>query len=141
VSATGLDVFDATLQKTHSWLNDLMQVMDWQDKHRAYDAMRAVLHTLRDRLTVPEAAQLAAELPMLLRGIYYEGWRPAAAPSRERTKDQFLARIAEEFPGDPGEDYERIASGVFLVLASRVAAGEIQDVLQILPAELRPLWP
>ena len=41
MSATGLDVFDTTLQKTHSWLNDLMRVMDWQDKQRAYDAMRA----------------------------------------------------------------------------------------------------
>jgi uncharacterized protein (DUF2267 family) len=141
MSATGLDVFDTTLQKTHSWLNDLMRIMDWQDKQRAYDAMRATLHALRDRITAPEVAQLGAELPMLMRGFYYEGWRPGATPTKERRKDQFLARIAEEFPGDPGTDYERIASGVFMVLATRVAAGEIEDVKQLLPAELRTLWP
>jgi uncharacterized protein (DUF2267 family) len=141
MSATGLDVFDTTLQKTHSWLNDLMQIMDWQDKQRAYDAMRATLHALRDRLTVPEAAQLGAQLPMLIRGFYYEGWRPGATPTKERRKDQFLARIAEEFPGDPGTDYQQIASAVFMVVATRVVAGEIQDVKHVLPAELRTLWP
>jgi uncharacterized protein (DUF2267 family) len=31
-----------------------------------------VLHALRDRLTVEEASDLAAQLPMLIRGLYYE---------------------------------------------------------------------
>jgi uncharacterized protein (DUF2267 family) len=141
MSATGLEVFDTTLQKTHSFLNDLMRVMDWQDRQKAYLATRATLHALRDRLTVPEVVQLGAQLPMLVRGFYYEGWRPDGAHLKERHKEQFLSKIAEYFRNDPEADPERIARGVFLVLASRVAAGEIEDVKGVLPAELRTLWP
>ena len=58
MSATGLDVFDTTVQKTNIWLNDLMKVLGWQDRHKAYLALRATLHALRDRLTVDEVAHL-----------------------------------------------------------------------------------
>ncbi len=76
MSATGLDVFDTTVQKTNIWLNDLMKVLGWQDRHKAYLALRATLHALRDRLTVDEVAHFGAQLPMLMRGFYYEGWDP-----------------------------------------------------------------
>jgi uncharacterized protein (DUF2267 family) len=75
MSATGLDVFDQTLQKTNIWLKEIMDDLG-PDRQRAYHALRAVLHTLRDRLTVEEAAHLSAQLPLLVRGIYFEGWHP-----------------------------------------------------------------
>jgi uncharacterized protein (DUF2267 family) len=141
MSATGLEAFDTTVQKTNTWLNELMQVLGWQDKHKAYLAMRATLHALRDRLTVDEAAQLGAQLPMLMRGFYYEGWDPSDKPLRERHKAQFLARMEQEFRGDDRVDPERVARAVFTVLAKRVSAGEIEDVKHVVPAELRELWP
>jgi len=142
MTATGLDVFDTTVQKTHTWLNELMEELGLQDKHKAYLAMRATLHALRDRLTVDEVAQLAAQLPMLVRGFYYEGWDPSGKPLlRERNKAQFLARMEQQFRGDDGIDSERIARAVFTVLANRVSAGEIADVKNVVPAELRELWP
>jgi uncharacterized protein (DUF2267 family) len=112
MSATGLDVFDTTLQKTHSWLNEVMRLMDWQDKHKAYQAVRVTLHALRDRLSVGEVAQLGAQLPMLIRGFYYEGWRPDGAVLTTRHKEEFLAPIAEHFRSDPEVDAERIARRV-----------------------------
>lgn len=138
MSMTGLDTFDATVHKTNEWLNQLMQVLGWTDKHQAYLAMRAALHALRDRLTVVEAAQLGAQLPMLVRGFYYEGWGPTGKPLKERKREEFLARIAGEFDA---EDPERIAGAVFKVLAKRVSEGEIEQVKHLLPAELRELWP
>jgi len=141
MTATGLDVFDTTVQKTHTWLNELMEELGLQDKHKAYLAMRATLHALRDRLTVDEVAQLAAQLPMLMRGFYYEGWDPTDKPLRERHKAQFLARMEQQFRGEDGIDTERVARAVFTVLANRVSAGEIADVKNVVPAELRELWP
>src|SRR5258708_6578850 len=85
MSAIGLEVFDTTIQKTHIWINDLMKVLGWQDRHKAYLALRATLHALRDRLTVDEVAHVGAQLPMLIRGFYYEGWDPSHKPLREAT--------------------------------------------------------
>jgi len=145
MSATGLEVFDTTLQKTNSWLRDLMRVLPTQDRHTAYIALRATLHALRDRLTVQEVAQLGAQLPMLIRGLYYEGWNPSGKPLRVRHKEQFLAHIEEQYRGsgrfDDLTDPERMAQAVFTVLAEHISAGEIEDVKHILPAELRALWP
>jgi len=141
MSATGLDVFDTTLHKTNIWLNDLMQVLGWPDRHKAYLALRTTLHALRDRLTLEEVAQLSAQFPMLIRGFYYEGWDPTGKPLRVRHKEQFLARIEQEFRGDDHLDSERVARAVFTVLAKRVTEGEIEDVNHVLPAEIRELWP
>ena len=145
MSATGLEVFDTTLQKTNSWLHDLMQALGWLDRHKAYTALRATLHALRDRLSVEEVAQLGAQLPMLIRGFYYEGWDPTGKPLRIRQKEQFLARIELELRGDERFDdlvpVEGIARAVFMLLAQRISAGEIENVKHVMPAEIRELWP
>ncbi|MGE5646155.1 MAG: DUF2267 domain-containing protein [Acidobacteriota bacterium] len=141
MSATGLEVFDRTIHKTNVWLKDVMQALETDDRHRAYAALRATLHALRDRLTVEEVAQLGAQLPMLVRGFYYEGWDPTGKPVKERDRTWFLARIEQELRGDWEIDPERVATAVFRVLANRVTTGEIEDIVRILPAEIRELWP
>jgi uncharacterized protein (DUF2267 family) len=141
MSITGLDVFDRTVHKTNNWLKELMEVLGWHDRHKAYLALRVTLHALRDRLTVEEVAQLAAQLPMLIRGFYYEGWDPTGKPLKERSKEEFLARIEEYFSGDDPVDPEQVARAVFTVLSNRVTEGEIEDVKHVLPAEIEDLWP
>jgi uncharacterized protein (DUF2267 family) len=143
MSATGLEVFDRTLHKTHTWLKEIMEALGTEDRHRAYMALRAVLHALRDRLTVEEVAQLGAQLPMLIRGLYYEGWDPTGKPLKERHKEEFLAHVARELktPSGPAVDPEAAARAVFGVLAKKVSEGELQDILGLLPRELKELWP
>ena len=141
MSATGLEVFDTTLQKTNRWLNEAMGLLDTKDKHMAYLAFRSTLHALRDRLSVEEVAQLAAQLPMLMRGIYYEGWDPTGKPLRQRHRDEFLARVESEFRPEQPIPTDSVVRAVFRVLAEQVADGEIEDVRQLLPSEVRELWP
>ena len=145
MASSGLAVFDTTLQKTNAWLKEVMDELGSSDRHQAYLALRAVLHALRDRLTVEEVAQLGAQLPMLVRGFYYEGWDPTGKPVKERHKEDFLRHIHNYFKttryGEPNVDPEQVARAVFRVLARRVSAGEIEDVVRILPTELRELWP
>jgi uncharacterized protein (DUF2267 family) len=143
--ATGLEVFDTTLHKTHAWLKEIMQALGTEDRHKAYLALRAVLHALRDRLTVEEVAQLGAQLPMLIRGLYYEGWDPTDKPLKERHKEEFLGHIYRAFKttraGEPDVDPEKVARAVFKVLCKKISEGEIEDILHILPKHLRELWP
>jgi uncharacterized protein (DUF2267 family) len=136
-----METFSNTLQKTHEWLRELMLDLDWQDEHKAYLALRAVLHALRDRLTVEEATQLGAQLPMLVRGFYYEGWNPTGKPVKERHQEQFLAHIKEHFRDDERIVGEKLARAVFRLLSNHISGGEIKDVQHTLPTELRALWP
>jgi uncharacterized protein (DUF2267 family) len=134
-----LTSFASTLQTTNIWLNDVLGQLGWEDPQRAYHALRAVLHALRDRLPVDQAAALAAQLPMLVRGFYYEGWHPHGKPLRERHKEEFLAHVAAAFREDPGVDPEEVTRAVFQVLSKHVTRGEIEAVKRSLPAELRSL--
>src|SRR5574342_1185437 len=92
------EIFDTSLQKTQVWLNDVMAELDWTEQpQRAYLALRSVLHALRDRLTVEEAVQLGAQLPMLIRGFYYEGWTLTGKPHKERHKEEFVGHVKKAF--------------------------------------------
>ena len=97
MSTTTAHLFDTTQHTTNVWLKDLEMMLGWGDRPAAYHALRTVLHALRDRLTVDEVATLGAQLPMLVRGFYYEGWHLADRPLKERRKEAFLAHIAEGF--------------------------------------------
>jgi uncharacterized protein (DUF2267 family) len=140
MSATGLEVFDETVQKTNTWLKEIGEALEGE-RPRAYQALRAVLHALRDRLSLEEAAHLGGQLPMLVRGIYYESWRPAANPSRVRSLAEFLSdiglRLPTAAPIDPGD----AARAVFQTLHAHITPGEIRHVVANLPLEIRQLWP
>jgi uncharacterized protein (DUF2267 family) len=141
MSAVGLEGIDHAVQQAHIWINELDGRMGWDNKPRAYRLLKAVLHALRDHLQVSEAADLGAQLPTLIRGVYYDQWRPATTPLRDRHLDAFLAKIDQSFRPDPLDDTAEAASEVFAMLSTKVSAGEIADVRQSLPAEIRKLWP
>ena len=101
-----------------------------------------MLHALRDRLTVDEVAQLGAQLPILVRGLYYDQWHHSAGkPDRLRHKEEFLAAVAAGLDDIGPIDPEDATRAVFAVLEHHIAPGEIEDVKAILPTHLRDLWP
>ena len=141
MSQTSLTAFESTLQTTNIWLNDIRERLGgWWDQDRAYQALWTVLHALRDRLPVDQVAALAAQLPMLVRGFYYEGWHPHGKPVKERHKEDFLGHIATVFGEESHVDPETVVKAVFEVLSKHVSRGEIESVKHSLPSELRSLW-
>jgi uncharacterized protein (DUF2267 family) len=129
-----------TIQKTQEWLKELIDNGDLADRQESLAVLRAVLHHLRDRLTLEEAVDLGAQLPTLIRGIYYEGWQPRKRPTRIRSKQEFVYEVADKnFPN--AVPSEQAIRDVFALLAHHCDPGEISDVIGQLPGELKELWP
>ena len=141
MSATGVDVLDRTVQETNVWLKAIMSRLETDDRHLACTALRATLHALRDRIRPENAVHLGAQLPTLIRGLYYEGWHMAGTPTKERHKAQFLEHVSWTFDRRTDIDPERAARAVFEVVWEKVDPGEVAKVIKLLPRELRELWP
>jgi uncharacterized protein (DUF2267 family) len=139
MSASGLEVFDKTLQTTNLWLNDLMEELG-PDRQVAWRALGAVLHVLRDRLTVEQAAHLAAQLPLLVRGLYYDQWRPAGKPEKISTRSEFVDRIAAGLADIRPVNPESATRAVLKSLPRHIDAGECEKLIQELPKDIRNLW-
>lgn len=132
-------IIERSVEKTHIWLNELAEELGVEDRQYAYRALRAVLHSLRDRLTVDVAAKLAAQLPTLIRGVYYEDWDPSRTPLPIHDVEAFLDHIVKE-GGMAGETEASVAvMAVAHVLREHVSEGEIDDILAILPDKLKTL--
>lgn len=141
MSLTSIAPIEHTVHTTNAWLEELTKELDLADHQQAYHVLRAVLHTLRNRLTAEEVVDLGAQLPMIIRGLYYEGWTPNGKPLGARKKEEFLAHIASALRETPELYPEGAAWGVFKVIGNHVSEGEIGDVKSILPADIRTLWP
>lgn len=140
MTTTGLDVFDTTLQHTNLWLKELMNDLGIDRKH-AYKVLTATLHAVRDRVGPENAIHLGAQLPMLVRGFYYEGWHPAGTPMRARHTDDFLDYVSGDAFRGLGIDPERAVRAVLEVMSKKLDPSEVEKLIKLFPKELRELWP
>jgi len=136
---TAPDSIDSTVAKTRQWIDETAAELGTEDPREAFRVLRAFLHLVRDRIGVNEAAQLAAQLPELLRGAYYENWVPSRTPERYRDRDSFLRKLAEQarLAGETEASYA--ATAAMSVLRRHVSEGELEDVLANFPADVREL--
>ena len=139
MTTTRVDIIDRSVEKAHIWINEMAEELGTDDSHRAYRVLRSFLHALRDHLSVDEAAKLAAQLPIFVRGVFYEGWDPSRTPEHARDIDSFLTRIASD-AGLAGEtEASFAATAASRVLRRHVSPGEGDNVLNALPQHLREL--
>ncbi len=137
MTATEAVPLSRSVEKTRQWIDDLARLLGRPtDQKYALRVLRGFLHTLRDRLPVEETAQLAAQLPELLRGIYFEGWRPSATPQRYHDLRTFLERIAAQagLAGETEASYGATAAA--RVLRDRLGEVELDKVRGVLPHEI-----
>lgn len=140
MTTTGHSAIDHAPQVVAEWINLLCEDLEWDQKGRAYMLLTETLHAVRDYLSVDEAADLAAQLPLIIRGIYFTGWDPSKTPVADRNKDDFLNRVAEHFTSEPLEDSERAVAAVFDLLRRKVSMGEIEHVSNAMRKPLQDLW-
>lgn len=138
MSLSGLQVFDTTIQETNTWLHQISNEMGDPRKTVAYHALRGVLFALRDRLTIDEVFDLSAQLPMLVRGIFFEGYRPAGKPLKYH-KEEFLERINQELQMSGAVNTETAVKAVLRVMERHVSHGEMNDIRNRMSHDLRLL--
>jgi uncharacterized protein (DUF2267 family) len=131
------DPFAHSVQSASAWLADVAKMLDTEDRHLAYRAIRAWLHTLRDRLTVDGAAQFGAQLPELLRGLYYDGWDPSRVPVKYGP-DEYVFRFAQE-ARIPPDEVQAVATAVARAFRDHLSPGHLDSALGQLPPRLRSL--
>jgi uncharacterized protein (DUF2267 family) len=127
------------VRATEEWINDLQQRLGWHDRDRVYSALLATLHALRDVLAPQEAVYFGAQLPPLLRGLYYDGWHPSGRNPPSRSA--FIERIQDGVDRDPGIDAEKVARTILGLVAARLPAAELEDAKAATPRPLHNLWP
>lgn len=138
MSATGLEVFDRTLEKTNIWLGELMEALD-VDRQTAWKVLSTVLHKIRDRIPVGLSAHLGAQLPLLVRGVYYDMYEPGRQPV-ECDGEEFIAEVDEWLADAPDIDAARAISAVVEVLNRHIDPGQAENVRHALPEGVRELW-
>ena len=137
MSRTGVDSLDRSIDKTNVWLADVARSFGTDDRAMAYRVTRSWLHTLRDRLPVPIAAHLAAQLPDLLRGVFYEGWNPSKVPIKYG-RDEYVARFAKDAQIHQNE-VPKAGALVTSAMGRHMSSGAIDEALGALPTDVRAL--
>ena len=137
MTTTESTLFDSAVQKSREWVHDLAGELGRpEDPHYALRVLRSFLHTLRDRLPVEETAALASQLPELLRGVFYEGWRPSATPQPYHDLSTFLDRIAAEGRMAGETEAAFAAEAAVRVLARHIGVHEVGKVRLVLPRDI-----
>lgn len=129
-------LFEKINQQAMTWVKDMMEALPTADENKAIRALRAGLQALRDRLTTEEVAQLSAQLPLLIRGMFFEGWDPTDKPLRLRHKAEFLALVQEKCAPRVDIPADDIVAALFRVLAKHVSSGEVTQIVLSLPKDL-----
>lgn len=134
--STGLEVWDRTIQTTHIWLDEIMEATG-EDRHAAWHALGAVLRALRDRLPVEVAVHLGAQLPLLVRGTYYDQWHLGGPGVPVRGMEDFLDLVAAHLGRGRIISPDAATAAVFRTLARHVDEGQVEKVLGVLPGGIR----
>ncbi|GGN46047.1 hypothetical protein GCM10011349_12740 [Novosphingobium indicum] len=138
---TGSRHIDHAVHQARLWLGDLDAELGDVDQAHTYALLRAVLHVLRDRLPPAEAIQFGGQLPNLIRGIYYEGWRFQSHPTRLHSMIEFVEAVMAAIAPTKLRHPRRAVEAALAVVGRHVSSGEIEDIRSCLPEDIRASWP
>lgn len=137
-----ISAFESSLDKTNVILKEIESAYGWpkEQRNQSYAALRTVLHLLRDRLPVVQSVEFAQQLPVLLRGVYFDGWQPENVPIK-LNRDDFLYEVRQGFPYDVEGGTQRVVQVVLDTLRRHVNQGEWEDVKSAMPRDLVQMIP
>ncbi|WP_164855879.1 DUF2267 domain-containing protein [Lujinxingia sediminis] len=144
MTTTGLTNLDRAINTLHIWLSALEDELRFEDRAQTYRALEATLCSLRDQLTIEQSAHLSAQLPLIVRGAFFNGWQPSRVPVNDRSLEGFLDHVRqglEHGPGSEKVDPLRVTRAVFGVLQEFIAPGLIEKIRGGLHGSIAAVWP
>ncbi|MFE8071807.1 DUF2267 domain-containing protein [Marinobacteraceae bacterium S3BR75-40.1] len=136
-----VDTVERNVTVINTWLRETADELGGIDEEDAWLRLRAVLQTLRERITVDEAAHFAAQLPIIARGLFFEGWHPTDSPQKWRHREEILEAINEKMSGREPVDAEATLRAVLSVIQRHLEPGEVEKIKEMHPKEVWDLWP
>lgn len=132
-----LERFTAELEE---WLSNIAVEMNIEGRPDiAYQALRGVLQAIRNRAIPEEVFNLSAQFPLLIRGLYFEGYNLKNKPEKYDA-DEFLKIIENSFGGNASIEPETALKAVLKVLYDHISVGELEDIYHGMPKDIRQLW-
>ncbi len=137
-----ISILEKNIQHTMTWVYAIEEECNWEEdnKKEAFTALRVVLRELRDLLPLETAIHLSAQLPLLIRGLFFENWSTQVNQPKIRKKEDFLASIADGLFSYPDADPEIITRSVLKVLSDKISAGELEKIIAVLPTDIKDLF-
>ncbi|HWQ47994.1 MAG TPA: DUF2267 domain-containing protein [Methanosarcina sp.] len=139
-TTTGVRNLDNSIDLTNVWLRDILSQLKWQNKESAYQALRGTLHAIRDRLPAEEAVDLASQFPLIIKGMYYDGWTLRDKPEKFK-KEEFARRVHAQFEFDDNVNPAEVIRAVLRVMYRHMGEGELRDVKFNMPKEIQEWFP
>jgi uncharacterized protein (DUF2267 family) len=118
--------FDKYAAKGNEFINALETELENKGRDHAARVLRSVFRALRNRLSVNESMQFAAQLPMALKAVYIDGWKPGKKQKRIQTMDDFANEVIHED-----------GLTVMRTLSNYVSAGEMKDISSVFPISMK----
>jgi len=143
---TGTRNIDEAVHKLNMWLLDLMKAMKWDSRERALSAYRATLHTVRDLLPDNNVVHFGAQLPLILKGIFYDGWTLKARPTYQvNTAAQFYDLVRFELGSAnlkfDNETIRQFTKAIFQNMTKHMGEKEMRKVKALLRENVRDIIP
>src|SRR5262249_39062981 len=101
----------------------------------------AVLHALRDRLQIGLAVHLGAQLPLLVRGLYYDQWQPSEHTLKQRSAEQVLDHVSRRLADIRPVNVKDATHVTLQGLNHPLDPPQAEKVRQALPENIRAWWP
>jgi uncharacterized protein (DUF2267 family) len=134
-------------EEANSFFKEVAQELQIpEDTELAARVTTAVFHTLRERITVEESMHLISNLPMILKGIYVDGWKIMKHVYNADTLEEFLNEVRQHAPRTGDHDFggkqmaKDTVKAVISVLRRYLDEGEIRHIQEQLPEGVAALF-
>ncbi|MEK6152262.1 DUF2267 domain-containing protein [Flavobacteriaceae bacterium 3-367] len=137
--------FNQYATEGNTFLKAYTKEMDFGDnREKAGRILSSVLHALRDIISTEESLQFIAQLPMFLKAVYVNGWRINKKRPRVKRMADFIDLVRHHDGAAAVNDFEysdevaeTYINATFTYLGKYVSPGEMQDIRDGLPKDLK----